>query len=76
MMCTPQSLYNTVRYSTFYVIMRFNDTCIRTCVCDKLDPTYSILGRNHLCFRLPYGLTAEVFRSGCVFSLYFMLWFY
>ena len=25
---------------------------------------------------LPYGLTAEVFRSGRVVSLYFMLWFY
>ena len=25
---------------------------------------------------VPYGLTAKVFRSGLVFSLYFMLWFY
>ena len=28
------------------------------------------------CPIIPYGLTAEVFRSGRVFSLYFMLWFY
>ena len=27
-------------------------------------------------FWIPYGLTAEVFRSGRVCSLYFMLWFY
>ena len=26
--------------------------------------------------KIPYGLTAKVFRSGRVFSLYFMLWFY
>ena len=27
-------------------------------------------------WNIPYGLTAEVFRNGRVFSLDFMLWFY
>ena len=39
---------------------------------ELLISNFLLLSSNFHVYTLPYGLTAEVFRSGRVFSLYFM----